>query len=58
MDPPKTWDESICTRRFFFTNGGTLQGKSFQPYLSIPKRKNYSRVDLIDKCVEADVHSK
>ena len=55
MDQPKTWDESISTRRFVFTNGGTLQGKSFQPYQSIPK-KNYSRVDLNDKCVEADVH--
>jgi hypothetical protein len=52
MDPPKTWDESICSRRFFFT----LQGKSFQPYLSI-SNTNYSRVDLNDKCIEADVHS-
>ena len=52
MDPPKTWDKSICTRRFVFT----LQDKSFQPYLSISKT-NYSRVDLNDKCVEADVHS-
>jgi hypothetical protein len=26
MDPPKTWDKSVCTRRFFFYTWGYVAG--------------------------------
>jgi len=52
MDPQKPGMNTYVLEDAF----RTLQGIIFQPYLCIPK-KNYRRVDLNDKCFEADLLS-
>ena len=43
---------------FFLQMGVRCRVKASNHTYPYRKEKNYSRVDLIDKCVEADVHSK